>query len=630
MPTTAQATVPGRVYACIVLALLHGSASAAVPALDHRHPPQGTDIFAVRHIGHGNIPDQLFWRHHPDKSDPAKQEQARELNARRDGHLTIALMMWSSTFHKARNSDNPAWRAYYEWNDARRHYFARRPDGSIWSRSYENGGPKDAWITPTRVLDPEDRSPGIRTYGDWYADRIASFAAVTGFSGVTLADYADEIPHATVADQDYSLEIVEDFERWSGIDVSGDSLVDCARDIQANHMPRFTDYMCNAYAEFWMGMVNKIEDAVGRPAIMSNQKAGSGHNSRRRGADLRFIRKHARRADQVLYQNQHWMVPRSWGMGAGELSAHVMANGTQFCREPDVGRGVMLPCANTDSYHSSARKMELWKVVDDACEEHGLRLSDAEREELGNKSMLGTWIAITWSHLATRSGDCERAVNYVYRQNEWSYYPESEWNDVLSKRYPARPWGPAFYYSTAIEAEYEKGNDTYEPHDKIDDVARGNFFPGYFVSDIALENLKPENHPTCWITDHVDLLGSEELDALRRIAPVYDIDDIGRIPGPEAPLRFDGDASGFAFVDQDGKVIIVATRDSWKTSGGETVEVRIQGVADGTYSAKGLFSSEDESFTVSGGSGSFRIHLDRWETKAFETDLPALGTGVRK
>ncbi len=502
----------------------------------------------------------------------------------------------------------------------------------MWSHQYADVDkivPMDAWITPSRLLDQEDRntSLNITNYGQWYAERIAALAEYIHFDGIDLADYADEMPHSSVLNQDYSVAIIADFEQWSGIVVPAGETSQRSQWIQDNHLDQWTDYFCNAYAAWWLEIINRIEEKTGRPAIMSTQKQLNGHFVRRRAADAIFMRQHATRADQIMYSAEMWPAPAPRGPRLGdeqELSNWMLVLASHLTRVSDIGRGAMLPCGDENSYQEyldnpSAHDMNIWYVLHQNREFFSLE-SPEEVNEFGNKALTGVWTTLAWAHMATDDGGFERMLNYVRRHYQRPYYPQDLWNTVLRARYPHRPFGPAFYYSTSIERYYEKnkGTELWTPFSRLGRNARNTFFPGYFVGRNALENMTADNYPTAWITEHADRLPADELDRLTAIAPVYDLSDMANVPVQHAPLRFSGDASGFGFMDQNNELIVVVTRDGWVNRSSTTASVTLHGIPSGLYVAHGIVGHEGViEIAVTNGHGEFSVPLERWQTKAF-------------
>jgi hypothetical protein len=162
---------------------------------------------------------------------------------------------------------------------------------------------------------------------------------------------------------------------------------------------------------------------------------------------------------------------------------------------------------------------------------------------------------------------------------------------------------------------HETRGERYNPVGAVSRAAQNQFFPGYYVSDAALENLKPEARPSAWLVDRLDLLPAPERKQLEQSAPVFDFEDRAGAP---SPVRFGGGATGFGFVDQHGRVIVVVTRDDWKPDETGLVTVPLQGVENGDHTASSLLDPEEKiPFRISSNRGRFSLPLDPWETKVF-------------
>ncbi len=581
------------------------------------------------------VPDQLFWRDDPRKSDPrnlARSLRHTRAAMQRGTHPLLSMMMWEGTFARGKASREPAWRAYWEWNDARQHYFSQRDDGKPWAMGYAGDGtPEDAWITPSRVLDARDQRPGIVTYGDWFGDRIASFCKAAGLRGMSMADFMDMMPHHDARTADFSRENVHAFERWSGIGVCGTTNRQWADDIRSNHFSAWVDFTAHTYAAWWAGILDRIEAATGEKAIYTLQKHMSPHAVRMAGADTIWMRKHARK-DQIYYHVEAWSPPMERDVGAGQLSAYCAMVGTHLCREPDVTRGIFMPVAREPAYRASeAVGVDPFTAIDDSVAKG---FSDEEKTELQKKLVEGGWMLFGWTHLATRAGQVERAAEYFLTHVSTRHYPRRLYENTVRRIHPTRPYGPGFYYSTRLERwKEDHGPGLHDPLDAIGEKARGsargNFFPGYYVGDVALAALQPSAHPTVWITEGLSHLGSAEKEQLEAVAPVYDIADVDDVPASLTPVRFHGDVTGYAFVDQEERVVILATRDFVEDKSGTIAKVSVHGAADGSYRAVDLVRGTRIRFAVDGGSGSFEFPLERWQTRAFATDLTTRVSGRR-
>ncbi len=135
---------------------------------------------------------------------------------------------------------------------------------------------------------------------------------------------------------------------------------------------------------------------------------------------------------------------------------------------------------------------------------------------------------------------------------------------------------------------------------------------GYFVTDAALDSLKSNAIPTCWIVPPTALLTSAERGKLLKLRPHPDADSAAKV----SPLRASGRAKAWGFVDQDSSLVVVVTNtDSVKT----TSTVSVSGLPPGTFSLLDALADTVLSQIPVAGSGprSFQVTLASRETRPF-------------
>jgi hypothetical protein len=185
---------------------------------------------------------------------------------------------------------------------------------------------------------------------------------------------------------------------------------------------------------------------------------------------------------------------------------------------------------------------------------------------------------------------------------------------------PTRPFGYAVYYSTDIERRVEAtvpangGNGAYMTPQVLMDFKDGGGVVNYYVSDAALDHLKPDARPAAWLVlDRADRMSADERRKLTRIAPVLTSLDAAR-NFPNAPLAFSGGLTGSGFYDQNGRLIVTATNRQATDCAGSLI---LNGLPDGHYTATDLFAKQTFSFDVSRRHASVPITVTRWDTRAF-------------
>lgn len=122
---------------------------------------------------------------------------------------------------------------------------------------------------------------------------------------------------------------------------------------------------------------------------------------------------------------------------------------------------------------------------------------------------------------------------------------------------------------------------------------------------------------------HPERGNPDERKMLEKVAPVFGLDS--KEAAESAPVRAAKDATAGAFIDQHGRVILLVTRTDMDKST-KDITIHFNGLAaDGRYKAEDVFDPESQNeVTVSGGSGTITVPLERWQTRVFITDLSAL------
>ena len=236
-----------------------------------------------------------------------------------------------------------------------------------------------------------------------------------------------------------------------------------------------------------------------------------------------------------------------WMTMSPERSGTAMAettrvNGTFAAYEPDARFGGNL----------SSDDALFWQGVD----RHWAGMEPGARRARGLGGLKRLWLENGWLHVADRAGGVRRGMAFLQRSYWDGGKVAPDVLRALREIVPARPFGPALYYSAAIgkarendvgrlrlneQATYFSGSS--KTYSDLRDGA--GVASGYFVSDAALPALAPEARPSAWIVlerfdprTGADLLPPEELNALRRTAPVLSTTvagSAGTWNGPEGP-----------------------------------------------------------------------------------------------
>jgi hypothetical protein len=202
---------------------------------------------------------------------------------------------------------------------------------------------------------------------------------------------------------------------------------------------------------------------------------------------------------------------------------------------------------------------------------------------------------------------------------------------------PARPFGPAIYYSTSIERSVEQvqaaaaGASIYSPWNLYMQPSDLQAFldsgsaSAYYVSDAALSAISQSagNAPSAWmVIDPTNSLPEWEQNQLAAVAPV--VTSASQLAAlPDQPLTFPKGLTGFGFFDQNGRLIIVTSNPSTDPGAASitgTFTFSGTGFRDGLHNWTNLLTGESGSLYFSNGwSSAFRT-IDRWDTEAYEID----------
>jgi hypothetical protein len=98
-------------------------------------------------------------------------------------------------------------------------------------------------------------------------------------------------------------------------------------------------------------------------------------------------------------------------------------------------------------------------------------------------------------------------------------------------------------------------------------------------------------------------------------------------------VKFSAGVSGYAFQDQDRCSVFLVWRQgrgpntkNEKNAGNTEMNctMSFSGIADGSYAVEDLFNATNkQTVVISGGGGTFSFPLERWDCRAFRSDLPS-------
>jgi hypothetical protein len=386
--------------------------------------------------------------------------------------------------------------------------------------------------------------------------------------------------------------------------------------IVSSHFNAWNDFIAAGYARFYATLAARVGAATGRKALIVDQCGLTPAARRLFGTDARIVAKTVSPQNYVCMWDGHVIQADRSGPIATppiqELAGFVLA----AAREPSIRNGANLE-ADDEAYWTAIAKFYPG-------------LDPAARREIGQKLLKRLWIWSAWAHIADRSGHVRRAIAFASR-DYWDGGKLTALDplaSVIRSTVPARPFGPALYYSTAIERTVEQAEArkagtrdeeiaTYLPAHALQALIDGGAPVGYYVSDAALPALGKDAAPSAWIVlDAEGLLPPAEQAALQAVAPVAaSADALAALP--DQPLRLSRGLAGFGFYDTAGKLVLVISNpatapDAQAVSG--TVQLARLDAADGTHQLHNLLTGATQLVTVSMHAATFPVEVARWDT----------------
>lgn len=580
----------------------------ARPGPDPDHPPfvsEPNGVFQMPWGGGGyRWPEQLFWEDMSQVNNKHLEMLQSSDAVEAQGKVPMmSSVAWGYEYQAAIGGDSAngladmrreeGWRAYGTWLSARKEkYFAQDWEGKIFY-------PYAGYVTPMMPLDKEDWPAGIEnaTFGDFAGEKLGKLANRIRLRGMFAADF---VVGLYGGNHDFHPRVIDDFERWAGVDVPGTTVKERADVIKARHWSRYNDFKCDRMARFYTRMAETIRSS-GREPMVGGQILPHAASVRGTGNDFRIYARMLPPKNwffQVETQSDAGRpVPQYWvassGMGGHAARAPMMALGA----------------------HMDAYAQAFWDAVK----------GGGHDETWARRYMKHAWLSVGWTHVANLDGSVRRAPQ-AFQRGYWDIGGiDTPIVALVRQHVPRHPFGPAFYYSTDLERQSEgTGNPNFyfwfEP--KLGAWRPKGIPSGYFVSDTALAGLARDtaNWPSGWFV-YVDNLGytrlaDSERKRLEAIAPILTEEDYR----DSCPLSFTGDSlGGFAFIDQKGSVIVLVSNASSRKVAGSLEFAR---VVDSVYQIRELLGTVDTRLRVAGGKASFRLSLEGRETRVFE--IPGL------
>jgi len=430
---------------------------------------------------------------------------------------------------------------------------------------FRSWGGEWGYISPLTPLDSADCPPtmtGGCSWGDEFGYRWAQTSAVTGGYGLQLSDFTDGQPYQNTL-HDLNPRIVAAFGKtMAGGSVPGRTVSAQANWIMHNAFNAWTDFLDQGYAHFYASFATQVAAAAQHPALVIDQCSISPSFRRTEGIDERMIATTLSPDTYMcIWDDQVIQIGRSGPLASppiSELAGYVLA----AAREPLMRNGANLE-ADDAAY---------WAAI--ASFYPGL--TAATQQELGIKLLKRLWVWSAWAHIADRAGAVRRAIAFASR-DYWDAGSITQLGAaarLIHSIVPAHPFGPALYYSTAVERATEAANaasvpaggvpNTYLLPPDLQALLDGGAPVGYYVSDAALPQIsaKAGNVPSAWIVLNAGtFLPPGELTSLQAIAPVV-TSPAGLAALPNQSLSLPAGLAGFGFWSQTGALIIVVSNPS--------------------------------------------------------------------
>ena len=538
---------------------------------------------------------QLFWEYADTSDFGAARREANSLALSGVAPVISAVgwigaVRWGDTTMDttiAFQWRDPAWVAYTFWTYAHDSLTAIGPSGQYLAE-FDNPN-NSLWIPFNIPLDPEDCPNGMKTctYGDFAADRIGRLCARANLAGLYAADFVDGLPGGILTQSSFHPRILKAFSDSTGIVLPEGSVSTKADAILNQHMPEWADFWADAWGRFYADVAAHVRKAGRLQPMACAQTAWSVSERRLMAVDFRrYIR---------YMPSENWFFSAEMqgdNMRAMKaLPTQTTLFGTYAAWEPDMPMGAKINVVDDFLY--------------DAMRLAGMDTAYARAEQRSQYLLAG------FTHLATRSGNVRRAAQAF----EYGYYDHLEQADAMStafllQHFPRRPHGPGFYYSQAQLRSYERELKPILLTEQADSL--WNIAPyGFYMTDAALDSLKPEARPTAWMVPSPARLPEAERRKLSAMAPILGADSAAKT----SPIRATGRGRAWGFWDQDSAlVVLVSNPDSIPIT--TTVSIAGLGTGDWTISYFGIADST-RLFKPQAGKTSATMTIGPYDTRAY-------------
>jgi hypothetical protein len=509
-------------------------------------------------------------------------------------------------------NDFPAQPEFAAWRD----FIANHPqyadiasDGGTMPGNFRAWGGQWGHISPLTPLDPADcppEKPAPCSWGDAFAHRWADISRLTYSYGMQLGDFTGGEP-APATLHDFNPRITAAFAK-TGIHVPAAPPAQQSAWINAHAFSAWTDFLDEGYAAFFAAMLADTRAATGHAALLIGQCAISPAWQRTEGVDERILAKRLNPDNfMCLWDDQVVRLGRAGPIASppiGELAGAILA----AAREPLIRNG-----ANLEADDAAYRA---------AIAHFFPTFSAADQLEIGLKLLKRLYLWSAWAQILDRDGKPRRALAFLSRDtlDAGSIARLGAVATLIHMIVPSAPFGPALYYSTAVERAIETQQApggaprTYLMPSVLQAFLDAGGPVGTYVSDAALPAVTAAYAPSAWVVLGADgMLPAAELAVLRRLAPV--VTDAGALRAlPNQPLELPQGLAGFGFIAADGRTIVVISNPGADPAGGT---LRIAVPSPGDYLITELQSGLRQTIKPANGYISTPVVIKRWDTLIF-------------
>jgi len=566
-------------------------------------------------------PQMLFWQGNAELAAKYNDMIGAADGTESDGRAPLlGTVAWGFDLTAATGGGNgiedrstwDGYKQYAAWFEPRKQdYWALNDSGTI---AY----PGQGYVSFMMPMKHEDLDSGMdtnATFGDWAGKRLGLLANYIHCRGAYAADFFIGVAFGT----DYHPRILQSFEQWTAqigkpVVLPNTDIPGKVAYISQNSPSLWYDFKSLKHSTFFAAIGKVLLDS-GKVPMVGGQISSDPALGRYWGNDLRLM------AQTLPAKYWSFMVEVE---SAGDRDTPpewtgAMSIGSNASLAPDISIGIMLDAQISDFWNANARA--------------------GHDKNWGLKYLKHVWLSSNWTHVANTDGSVRRAAQADMR-SFWDAGTVDSlvWQTILA-HIPRHPFGPALYYSYAIEKSFEAppppNTDTPNYYYLLVKLTRdlGVSQPittrplvmqgvniGYWVSDTAVSNLTAANKPTAWIVYESSRLPSNERNALEAIAPVIDPEQNPAMLDSIGPVRVKGlGLNCLAFIDQNGSAVVMITNNSASSSKGT---VLFNHVENGSFIANGLIGTADQKLAIQKNVGQFSISVPGRETFVYE--MPGL------